>query len=242
MMSDLFAPDGASARVVGIVRGREIDAPARVVLDGMVVVLQWEQATPWRMALDGIDGVVLSPRATTTLVTLYLASGDVLELSGDDTLRVLGETLLQHACTMPELTRDLRSLGSQRGAPGASHDAWFAALLSARRAVEGVFDPLRHLALFDATRLSAAATAVIAELAAIRAPTDAPAQRAIEAVLEEGAAPLFVAYERMRAAGDTLRGSAPDVRLAAWRAWVETVKQSFAAADGAWEEIRGELA
>lgn len=227
----------ATAQVVGIVRGREIDARAEVELDGPTLVLFWSRATPWRLALEGIDGVSLG----NAQLTLYLASGDVLDLTGDDALRALGAQLVDRACAMPELTRGLRSLGSRRGTPGAAHDAWFAPLLSARRAVEGVSDPLRQVELLDAARLSQTITRVIAELAAIRAPTDPAMQRAIEAALEEDAEPLFAALDRMGVAADALRGSALDSRLADWRRWVEMLRRVFAAADESWGRAAGVL-
>lgn len=231
----------ATARVLGIVRGRDIDAEAALELDHDSLVLLWTRAAPWRLALGGIDGLSdhagashSAPGRGEAQLTLYLASGDVLDLSGDHTLRLLGTRLIERACVVPELTRGLRALGSLRGTPGASHDAWFAPLLTARRAVEGVSDPLRQVELFDAAELSTSMTRVISELAAIQAPTEAPAQRAIEAVLEEAAAPMFVALTRMALAADVLRGGAPDTRLADWRRWTEAMQEVFVATDESW--------
>ena len=226
----------AQARVLGIVRGREIDAIARIELEEHALLIAWANATPWRLSLDAIDGMSLSPAdgAPMAHLTLYLASGDVLDLTGDDTLRTFGARLIDHACAMPELTRGLRALGSLRGTPGSSHDAWFAPLLQSRRAVEGVSDPMRQITLMDATRLTSAMTSVIAELAAIREPADAAAQRAIEAVLEEEAEPMFTALQGMTVAADALRGGALDTRLLDWRRWVETVRGVFVAADEGW--------
>ncbi len=231
----------ATARVLGIVRGREIDAQADLELDDDSLRLLWTRAAPWRLALTGIDGLAdqsasahAPPSRPEAQLTLYLASGDVLDLSGDDTLRRLGARLLEHACVMPELTRGLRAFGSLRGSPGASHDAWFAPLLTARRAVEGISDPLRQVALFDAAELSTSMTRVISELAAIQAPTEPPAQRAVEAVLEEAAAPMFTAIARLALAADTLRSSAPDTRLADWRRWTSAMHEVFVATDESW--------
>jgi len=148
---------------------------------------------------------------------------------------------MDRASVMPELTRGLRGLGSRRGTPGTAHDAWFAPLLSARRAVEGVSDPLRQVELLDAPRLTETITRVISELAAIRAPTDAAMQRAIEAALEEDAEPMFAALQRLEVAAAALRGSAPDSRLADWRRWVEMLRGVFAAADESWVRAVGVL-
>jgi len=221
---------GVDVRIAGIVRGREIDAAARLSLDVSALAIEWRDAAPWRLAFEGIDGLALDGMH----LTLYLDSGDVLDASGDESMRAFGAQLIDRACAMPELTRGLRSLGSVRGSPGASHDAWFAPLLSVRRAVEGVSDPLRQLALIDATLLHTTLNGVISQLAAVRAPTDAPMQRAIEAMLEEEAEPVFTAIARMGLAGEALRGGALDTRLADWRRWVESVRAVFAAADEAW--------
>ena len=220
----------ATARVLGIVQGRDIDAQATLELEDHALVILWSRAAPWRLALDGIDGVSQGAAQ----LTLYLASGDVLELMGDDSLRSFGAQLMDRACAMPELTRGLRTLGSLRGTPGSAHDAWFAPLLSTRRTIEGVSDPLRQLALMDAARLAESMAKVLAELAAVQAPTDVPQQRAIEAVLEEHAEPLFKAIARLALAGNTLQGSALDTRLADWRRWVEALREVFVAADEGW--------
>lgn len=222
----------ATARIVGIVQGRDIDSQAALELEPHALVILWTRAAPWRLAFEGIDGV----SQTDTQLTLYLASGDVLDVTGDDALRTLGAQLLDRACTMPELTRGLRALGSLRGAPGTAHDAWFAPLLTARRAMEGVSDPLRQLSLMDAPRLAEAMAKVIATLAAVRAPTDVPQQRAIESVLEEDAEPMFTAFARMALAAEVLRASALDTRLSDWRRWVETLREAFATTDESWRK------
>ncbi len=227
----------AHTRVVGMVRGREIDASASVTLDQDTLVLAWQDATPWRLSLSGIEGIAGGGSS----LTVYLVRNDVLELSGDDQLRALGLQLLERACAMPELTRGLKSLGSSRGTPVAAHDRWFAPLLAARRAVEGVSDPARQVMLLDAAALTQDIQRAIAEIAAIKAPGDPAEQRAVEAALEEEAAAVFTAIESMGLAGDALRGGALDTRIADWRQWVETVRGVFAAADDAWTGIAAEL-
>jgi hypothetical protein len=227
----------AHARVVGIVRGREIDTSAAVTVDQDTLVLAWQGATPWRLSLSGIDGI----SGGASSLTVYLVSNDVLELSGDDELRALGLQLLDRACAMPELTRGLKSLGSARGTPAAAHDRWFAPLLAARRSVEGVSDPARQVMLLDAAQLTKEIERAIAEIAAAQAPGDAAEQRAVEAALEEEAEGVFTAITLMGLAGDALRGGALDTRIADWRRWVDTVRAVFAAADEAWAGIASEL-
>ena len=220
----------ARGRVVGIVRGREINADAHLALDAHSLAILWDRATPWRLSLDGIDGL----HTDDGHLTLYLASGDVLDVSGDSSLRLLGTQLQSRACAVPELTRGLRTLGSRRAAIGNAHDAWFAPLMAARRAIDGVSDPLRQVTLVDAANLSRAMTTVISQLAAIEAPTDVAAQRAIEAVLEEAAEPMFVAMTSLALAADVLRRSELDTRLADWRRWIDALRDVFIAADNSW--------
>lgn len=236
-MTTDFAAVRAKARIVGIVQGREINAEADVSLEGDAIVLAWLSATPWRLMFDGLDGIGHGP----SQLTLYLASGDVLELSGDDALRTLALQLTARACTMPEMTRGLRAFGSRRGAPGAAHDAWFAPLLAARRAVEGITDARRQMGLIDAGQLGKAMQRAMTELAALTAPGDEARQRAIEAALEEESAEMFVALTRLALAADALSGSAMDTLFADWRRWVGALRDVFAAADEAWGRCAREL-
>lgn len=236
-MSTNIVTGRASVRVVGIVRGREINALAEASLEGEAIVLTWTSATPWRLAFDGLDGVALGA----SQFSLYLASGDVLELSGDESLRAVALQLVERACTMPELMRGLRSLGSLRGTPGAAHDAWFAPLLAARRAVHGVTDAKRQLALIDAGELARAMERAMQELAALTSPGDGARQRAIEAALEEESEGMFLAFARLALAADTLSGSASDTLFVDWRRWVGALREVFTAADEAWGRCSSQL-
>jgi hypothetical protein len=228
----------AQAHVVGMVRGREIDRVARVFLDGDALVLAWQDATPWRLLLEGIDGMASGPSS----LTVYLASNDVLELSNDTQLRPLAAQLLDRACAMPEVMRGLKSPGRSQGKAEGAHDRWFAPLLAVRRLVEGVSDPVRQVQLLDAGTLTLELERAIGEIAAIAAPGGAAEQRAVEAVLEEAAAPLFLAVAMMGIAGDAVRGGALDTRMADWRQWVHTVRGVFAAADDAWTAMADAIA
>jgi hypothetical protein len=247
-MADFASPSGTpsatplptvAVHVHGIVRGREIDAPGQASLDEGALLLQWPAAAAWRLALDGLEGIAVHAQRC----TLYLRDHDVLELSGGDDLRPLALSVLAAACRMPELTRGLRAFGLTRvPATGpddplaAAHDAWFAPLLDARRAVQGVSDPLRQVSLLDGAKLTAAMQRVLTDLSRTLAGKPAE-QRALEAVMEDEAAPLFEALARMTVAGEALRGSAMDSQLAEWRRWVEQARAVFAAADEAWAEI-----
>jgi len=226
-------------RVVGIVRGRDVDAGADLSLDHDALVLDWADAAAWRLALDGIEGIATS----TASLTVYLRDHDVLELTGSEALRPFALAVMDRACRMPELTRGLKSLGAPRyGTHGASvlqsaHDTWFAPLLAARRAVHGVSDPQRQAALMDGAALSSALTESAARIAALVSPADAAEQRAMEAAIEDEAAELFTALGALQAAGETVRTGETDTRLADWRRWVAAVGAVFAAADDAWGGI-----
>jgi hypothetical protein len=229
----------ADVRVLGMVRGREIARPARVSVEEQALVLSWQDAAPWQLAFDGLEGVQVGA----TSLTLYLRDHDVLELTGDDALRPVALRLLDKACRLPELTRGLRHLGAVRGSTTlrAAHDRWFAPLLAARRAVADVSDPSRQVALMDAAKLIDAMSRVIDEVAASAAPSDAAERRALEAALEEEAEALFAALTRARIAADAVIGGAEDTRLADWRRWVETMRVVFAEADEAWLGVQDTL-
>jgi hypothetical protein len=227
----------ATVRVMGLVRGQSIDQGAEVELQPDVLVIAWHAASPWRLQLSGIEGV----RHTARECVIYLASGDLLELTGDDRMRQLALQIRDLACEMPELTRGLRSFGSVRGLLGAAHDAWFAPLLTARREAQGITDPLRQVELLDAGRLGAAMTSAMSEIGALSRPGNPAAQRALAAALEDEAEGLFLALDRLALAADELRGSAEDTQIADWRRWTECLRQLFAAADEAWGRARDEF-
>ena len=221
---------GIRVRVIGMVRGRELDAHAMASLSGNNVVLAWENAAPWELDLDGIDGVMPRP----SQLTLYLSSGDVLELTENEALRSFSARVLDRACAVPELTRGLRALGSLRGTPGPAHDRWFAPLLAARRAVAGISDAERQVALVAAAVIAQQLRRVMSDIAKELAPTHAAMQRALDAALNEESESVFAALERLALAADVLRVSALDTRLHDWRRWMNALREVFVAADQSW--------
>lgn len=229
-------------RVVGIVRGRDVDATAEVTLDHETVLLNWHHAAAWQLEFEGIEGIGTNASS----LTLYLRDHDVLELAGSDAVRALGREIMDRACRVPELTRGLRQFGApprDGGAAGVTsalqtaHDLWFAPLFAARKAVHGVTDPERQVALMDGGALTDAMTEAAARIAALLAPGDAAEQRALEAAIEDEAAMLFRALARLHHAGATVRTGALDSRLADWRRWVAAAADAFAAADEAWGQV-----
>jgi len=235
-----------AVRVVGIVRGREVDAGAALSLDRDALVLDWDGAASWRLDLDGIEGI----GAGVSSLTVYLRDHDVLEFTGGEGLRPFALAVMDRVCLMPELTRGLKALGAPRyGTRGgvsalqSAHDLWFAPLLAARKAVHGVSDPQRQATLMDGAALTAAITEAAARLAVSLAPDNAAEQRAVEAAIEDEAASLFAALDALQVAGESVRTGEMDTRFADWRRWVTTVRAVFAAADEAWggiAEIVGE--
>lgn len=237
-----------AVRVVGIVRGREIDAPATVTLDHDAIVLNWSDAAAWRLEFDGIEGIGAGPVS----LTVYLRDHDVLEFTGSDLLRPFASAVMDRACRMPELTRGLKRLGavhrgsgrqsmvSTTGGPSplqVAHDVWFAPLLAARKAVHGVSDPSRQVELMDGATLIDAMTEAAARIAATLAPESPAEQRALEAAIEDEAAAMFAALQRLRIAGDRVRNGDTDTRLADWRRWVTAAGDAFGGADEAWSAV-----
>ncbi|MEO7362289.1 MAG: hypothetical protein ABI120_18305 [Gemmatimonadaceae bacterium] len=227
---DLTSSSHFRARVIGIVSGRELDAYAHLSLVDHALLLTWEHATAWQLELDGLDGVM----SRANQLTLYLSSGDVLELTENDALRAFGARLLDRACAVPELTRGLRAMGSLRGTQGAAHDRWFGPLLAARRAVAGISDAERQVALVDAPTIAQQVHRVMTALSKELAANHPAMQRAVEAALQEESERVFTALDRLALAADVLRTSPMDTRLVDWRRWMNALREVFVAADQSW--------
>jgi hypothetical protein len=134
---------------------------------------------------------------------------------------------------LPEFTRSLRALAVP-SAPGSDHDRVFAPLLQARTTAHRVRGPEAQAAAFDAARLEREWRTAIAHLAAARHPRSAPDRRALEAELDELAAPLWSALSRLQEAATAMRLAPPDQRRAHWERWVSRVQGVFDAADDWW--------
>ncbi len=221
-------------RVVGLWRGSEVDTAAVLRSEQQALLFDRQAAPVMRVPLSSLDGWQLS----VSQVILYLRDGDVLDVALlSDSARATMRGALDAACVMPELTRSLRAFGTAVGENEAQHDRWFAPLLTLRRALVGVSDPLRQVALFDADHLSAELNRAIVELAAQRTGGDPSRSRALEAVFEEETEPVRISLARAGLAASALEGSAPDSRLADWRRWVDTLRELYERADNAWPVI-----
>ncbi|HMS03843.1 MAG TPA: hypothetical protein PKE51_12760 [Gemmatimonadaceae bacterium] len=225
----------AQARVVGLHRGREVDAVMRLRLEEAGLAFADEsRGHRFRVPLESIDGW----QEASGHVSLYLHGGDVLDVEvREDDARALLRQVLDAAASPPEFARSLRALGSAEPAEQAAHDRWFGPLLQARRDMQGVSDPLRQAALCDADTLAAEMTRTLAELAAQRTGGDGPRTRALEAMLEDETIAVREALARLALTASMLQGSAADSRLADWREWLDAVRALFVAMDAAWPAI-----
>lgn len=225
----------AVAHVVGLHRGREVNAHLRLRLeDGGLAFADESRGHRFRVPFEVIDGW----QDASGHVALYLRDGDVLDVTtSDDATRALLRAVRDNAVRPPEFARSLRAFGAVEASDQAAHDRWFGPLLRARRAIEGVTDPLRQAALFDADMLRTEFARSLAELAAQRTGGAGPAARALEAMLEEETATVSEALARLALAANTLQGSAADSRLADWRVWLDAVRLLFRAVDDAWPAV-----
>ncbi len=232
--SENATSESPRVRLVGLWRGREINTRAQLHLDAHALHMASETGPSFAITLNSLDGYQLSP----SHAVLYVHGGDVLDVSWlDEHARLALRQALDAACAMPELTRSLRAFGNPPTEAEAAHDRWFAPLLTMRRAVVGVSDPLQQLALFDVDRLAEELTRALTELAAQRTGGDPARTRALEAMFEEHTEAVRESLGRTALAATTLEGSAPDSRIADWRRWVDCLREVYERADAAWPDL-----
>lgn len=224
-----------TAQLTGLVRGRPIDAVVTCTIEDEALQILWTGAAPWRLGFEGIEGYHLDEQR----FTLYLRDHDLLTFTADATVRPWARACIDQMHRIPELTRALRAFGgvSLPAALRPMHDRWFAPLLAARAAVHGVSDPTRQSQLFEGQQLIAAYRRACAEVAALQAPGDAATQRAYEAAIEEEAAPLFRACERLRLVAGVMQRGPSDSSIADWREWIGSVRRVCEEVDEAWDAI-----
>lgn len=234
----MSAESGARTHVRGLRRGRELDVSAAMRRSRDGLQFDCGRGVSLRLSLASLDGYQLDgDRAV-----LYLDGDDVLELDvAHEPTRIMLRSALDTATAVPELARSLRFVGGATGAHASAQDRWFAPLLSARRAMVGVSDPMRQLGLFDVDRIGAELRRALLELAAQHTGGDAPRARALEALLEEQADGVWLALGRVALAATTLEGSAFDSRIADWRTWITCVRALFREVDEAWPGLERTL-
>jgi hypothetical protein len=205
------------------------DGTLQVLDDGVRIAAPAGEIT---VAANGLDGVGYHE----SRLTLFLHNGDVIDASGTPRLAAMAREIVSQVCTVPELTRPLRALGSRRGQPGSDHDRFFGPLLAARRKGERANDPRPRLRAFDAAALEKALDHTIAELARERFPRRAPERRALEAELLELAIPVRAAMDGLHEASRrALDERAPEESaFIRWRAWCAAVETVFERADRCW--------
>ena len=216
--------------VTGQVRGRALSGQATILLveDGVRIDASAGEITIRASAIDGVA-------YRDARLTLYLREDEVVTVEGSQRLAVIARALASGVCALPELTRQLRGLGSRRGRPGSEHDRFFAPLLAARKKCERAADAPARIRSFDAAAIGAAITEAIAALAKGRYPSSAPDRRALEAEMLELTEPLMASLDRLRTASTRATGEMGGERsFVVWRDWCAAVGDVFERADASW--------
>ena len=138
---------------------------------------------------------------------------------------------------VPEFTRSLRGFASVQALGSRDHELVFGPLMTARRSAARVLAPDARAAAFDADRLTRSLADAIGAISRDRAGADEALQRALEARLEERAAPVFAALSVVAVRAATLRGAAPAAQGDAWEPWCDAVQALFNAVDLFWFAI-----
>ncbi len=204
---------------------------AVVRLDDAMVRISYNPESPTLLdiPIDSLLGATLEENA----LALSVRGDGVITLADSPHLNGLRHRLEAAVCVFPAQTLSLRSFGSERSAPGSDHDQWFDALLSARRVAEESRTVETQRRAFDAARLLRHAQVTRAGWAAARFEGEAD-QRALEAELEEIAAPYSTALRQLDHAALRLLQSGDDCQFETWRRWTTTVHRAFRAADEVW--------
>jgi len=228
------ADAGGSAHPVmltGSIASVDIGGPATISVleDGVELESAVGEVVISSVALEGIA-------YRDARLTIFLRHGDAVHADGTPRLAALAREISGQVCTLPELTRPLRSLGSRRAQLGSEHDLFFAPLLAARRRGERAADIRARLRAFDAGAITTALDGAISEFAKDRFPRSAPDRRALEAELLEIAIPLRTALDSLelyaKRAVDT--PGADDTVFVRWRSWCGAVQEVFERADRCW--------
>lgn len=219
------------ARLRGAWQDRTLDYDAVVRLDGGALRIAYDTAAPKVISVDVDD--LLGAAWQDGVLALHVEGGGTVTLSDSPHLDGLRNRLEAAVCVFPAQLLSLRGFGSERSAPGSDHDQWFEALLTARRVAEESRTVETQRRAFDAARLTRHAQVTRAGWAAARFENDAD-RRALEAELEEIAAPYSQALRQLEHAALRLRQAGEDRQFATWRRWTGTVKNAFRTADDVW--------
>ncbi len=227
------------ARVHGFLRGHDLDGEATLVFERDALLLR-SGRTRVALARRSLDGWTVQR----DVLHIHVDGGDVVTVEASDQDAMVRE-LEKWAFELPELTRSLRVLGSRRAAGGArraEHDAFFAPLLAARGEAARARTAAARRSALDARRLHDAVRLRLRAFAAERYPTDAPERRALEAELDECAAPLAARFAELEGTQARLSACSDADRLLRWREWSRALASLFESADRCWPEIAATLA
>lgn len=209
---------------------------ARAGCDPLRVEGGWEDLGDVRA--DGERGLVLEVGRASRARLAFGSAADAAHVR---------DLLVRGCCTLPELTRALRSLGSRRSvatAGAAEADRFFEPLLVARRRAFDAGDVAAALDAFAGAPLRASLERRAAEVAAGRHPASrASARRALEARLCDELEPVIDALDQLDGAADGVRAAdaSGEGPVAAWRAWVAQLRRVFERADESWARLAREL-
>ena len=207
------------------------------VEEGEVVVRVEADGEELPIPLSALDGA--SWRAG--VLTLHLADAE-LQLREGEGLDRAWHALTLRTCTLPEVTRGLRALGTLRGGWADAHARFFAPLLQARRRLEGDEPMDWKVAGFDAALLAERVRATLAAIAQERFPQRPPHRRALEAGLLDASDPLLRQLERVADAARAVHETDDPRRFVAWRSWAGELRLLFIHADRSWSAIARVLA
>ncbi|OYV73670.1 MAG: hypothetical protein B7Z72_01995 [Gemmatimonadetes bacterium 21-71-4] len=170
-------------------------------------------------------------------VTIALGRGASTVLACEQA-PALDAALVAACCTVPELTRALRSLGSSRARVNSTGQReFFAPLLDARRRAEDAVARPEVVAAFDADRLDRALAAYLAAAVEHSADARPAARRAYAAHVEDATEPLRRALATVRATSHAAAHPPATARVTSWRVWRAALDALFHAADLCWENL-----
>lgn len=222
----------------GAWRSRQVHGMATLFVEAGEVVVRLDEgaeelAAPW----EALSGAGWRGGA------LVLHAGrEALRLTGSATLDRAWMAVQRRACTLPEVTRGLRTLGSPGGGAADDQQQFFAPILQARRRLEAG-EPLDwQVAAFDAQTLGSRLRGALTAMAAGRFPDSPPHRRALEAELADAAGAVFARLAELEEAAHVVRQSPDAERFVAWRRWAGGVRALFVAADQGWRDVAAILA
>lgn len=230
----MSAPSALPVAVRGLVRGRELSADALALVDDGALRLDRVRAPGGAplavIPLRRIEGV----RHEADQLVLFLENDDVIELSADRGIPGLAREVVAAACSLPELTRALRALGTSRATAQSEHDRFFGPFLDARRRAELAREPSAQVAAFETRELLSGLGALARAVARERYPEHPAAQRALEAELTECLEPLVEQLGELGDAAALVQKGAEEMQLVAWRRWARALADVFVCADRCW--------